>query len=153
MAALQLTSPAFEDGEAIPRKYGYEEDDVNPPLSIAGVPEGAGTLALIVDDPDAREPAGKIWDHWVVWNLPADLTEIPEDYAPSGDEAVEGQNDYGERGYGGPNPPDREHTYRFRLFALETALDLADSADAEALESAMDGEILVETTLTGTYAP
>jgi len=76
MSDLDLTSPAFADGDPIPERYGYTADDVNPPLSIAGVPEEAESLALIVDDPDAMEPAGKVWDHWLVWNVPADTTPL-----------------------------------------------------------------------------
>ncbi|MFB6155327.1 MAG: YbhB/YbcL family Raf kinase inhibitor-like protein [Haloferacaceae archaeon] len=149
--ALRLTSPAFDDGGAIPRKYGYEEQNVNPPLSIAGVPDGAESLVLLMDDPDAVEPAGKVWDHWTVFDVPPDLAEIPEGWSPS--DAVEGQNDYGGRGYGGPNPPDREHTYRFRLYALDTALSLGEEATKDHVETAMSGHVLAETQLEGTYAP
>ncbi|MFB6121384.1 MAG: YbhB/YbcL family Raf kinase inhibitor-like protein, partial [Halobacteriaceae archaeon] len=147
---LELTSPAFDDGEPIPERHGYTEADVNPPLSIDGVPDDAESLALVVDDPDAREPAGKVWDHWVVWNMDPDTTEMPEDWAAAS--AVEGENDYGERGYGGPNPPDREHTYRFRLYALDTELDLPPGASKADLEDAMAGHVVAEASLTGTYA-
>ena len=99
MTDLTLSSPAFDDGEPIPRRYGYTEADVNPPLSITGVPEGAASLLLLVDDPDAVEPAGHIWDHWLVWDVDPDRESIPEEWSP--DAAVEGQNDYGEQGYGG----------------------------------------------------
>ncbi|MFC5972278.1 YbhB/YbcL family Raf kinase inhibitor-like protein [Halomarina salina] len=151
MPGLRLTSPAFDDGERIPEEYGYQERNVNPPFRIDGVPEGTETLAFVVDDPDAMRPAGRVWDHWVVWNLPPDVDEIPEDWATA--EVLEGRNDYGEQGYGGPNPPDREHTYRFRLFALDTSLDLPPNVDAEALVDATDGHVLAEAELTGTYAP
>lgn len=149
MAPLALTSEAFEDGERIPDQYGYEEANVNPPLSIADVPDDTASVALIVDDPDAVEPAGQIWDHWIVWNIPPERTTIPEDWEP--EDAVEGTNDYGQTGYGGPNPPDREHTYRFRLFALETTLDLDSETDADTLESAMEGQVIDQTTFEGTY--
>lgn len=79
IGAITLTSPAFDDGERIPEKYGYVEDNVNPPLEIDHVPEAARSLALVVDDPDAFEPAGKVWGHWVVWNIPPDTSTIPED--------------------------------------------------------------------------
>jgi hypothetical protein len=151
MTTLSLTSPAFEDGERIPREYGYTEANVNPPLELAGVPEGTGSLALVVDDPDAVEPAGKVWDHWVVWNVDPTTDRIHADWDPG--DAVEGTNDYGERGYGGPNPPDGEHTYRFRLFALSEPLDLPAGATKADLEDAMAGRILAEAELTGTYAP
>ncbi len=102
MEGLRLTSPAFDHGERIPEKYGYTADNTNPPLDVGGVPDEAVSLVLVVDDPDAKDPAGKVWDHWVVWNVPAAQTHVPEDWSP--DEAVEGQNDYGEVGWGGPNP-------------------------------------------------
>jgi hypothetical protein len=151
MPALTLSSQAFEDGAAIPEKYGYTQANVNPPLEIDGVPEDAESLALVVDDPDAMEPAGKVWDHWVVWNIPADRDSIPEDWAA--EETIQGHNDYGDTGYGGPNPPDREHTYRFRLYALDTTLDLGRGATKADLESAMDGHVLAEAGLEGTFAP
>ncbi|WP_136717897.1 YbhB/YbcL family Raf kinase inhibitor-like protein [Halorientalis salina] len=153
MPDLQLSSPAFEDGEPIPEQYGYTEANVNPPLSITGVPDEAESLVLIVDDPDAEEPAGKIWDHWLVWNVDPDTEEIPEDWSADAEGAVEGQNDYGEHGYGGPNPPDREHTYRFMGYALDTTLDLSSAADKDALHDAMTGHVLADATLEGTYAP
>jgi Raf kinase inhibitor-like YbhB/YbcL family protein len=149
MGDLTLTSPTFDDGEQIPDRYGYTVDNVNPPLEVKGVPEGAESMALLVDDPDAVEPAGTVWDHWVVWNIPPTRTTVPEGWEPS--DAVEGTNDYGEVGYGGPNPPDREHRYRFKLFALETTFDLPAATDAEALGEAMDGHVLAQTQLDGTY--
>lgn len=151
MTSLQLTSSAFDHGDSIPDQYGYSARNVNPPLSVSGVPDDAETLALVVDDPDAVEPAGKVWDHWVVWNVDPETHEIPEDWTPTA--AKEGQNSYGERGYGGPNPPDREHTYRFTLYALDTSLDLESGATKADLERAMEGHVLAETVLEGTYAP
>ncbi|MFD1587207.1 YbhB/YbcL family Raf kinase inhibitor-like protein [Halorientalis brevis] len=153
MADLHLTSPAFGDGERIPDQYGYTAANVNPPLTIENVPEDAESLALIVDDPDAMEPAGKIWDHWLVWNVDPDTEALPEGWSPEETDAVEGQNDYGEHGYGGPNPPDREHTYRFMLYALDTRLDLSAAADKDALQDAMTGHVIADTRLEGTYAP
>jgi Raf kinase inhibitor-like YbhB/YbcL family protein len=153
MTDFRLSSPAFGDGDRIPEQYGYTESNVNPPLSIAGVPGDAESLALVVDDPDAMEPAGKIWDHWLVWNVPTDIEEIPEDWSPADIGATEGQNDYGEHGYGGPNPPDREHTYRFKCYALDTTLDLSPSADKESLQDAMTGHVLADALLEGTYTP
>jgi Raf kinase inhibitor-like YbhB/YbcL family protein len=148
---MELSSPAFRDGDPIPEQYGYTEANVNPPLELSDVPEGAQALALVVDDPDAVEPAGKIWDHWVVWNVDPDIGEIPEGWDVTG--AVEGRNDYGENAYGGPNPPDRRHTYRFRAYALDSELSLATGATKAELEDAMDGHVLAEATLEGTYAP
>lgn len=148
---LRLASPAFEDGGTIPRKHGYKEGNASPPLEIADVPAGTESLALVVDDPDAREPAGKVWDHWVVWNIDPDIAEVPQGSVPSG--GTEGTTDYGETGYGGPNPPDREHTYRFRLYALDTELDLPASAHKADLEKAMNGHVLERADLSGRYAP
>lgn len=152
MGDLTLSTPAFDDGDPIPEKYGYEVDNVNPPLAVSGVPDDAASLALVMDDPDAMEPAGKVWDHWVVWNIPTDV-EIPEGWDPTIDGATEGSNDFDETGYGGPAPPDREHTYRFKLYALDTTLDLSGSAGKDTLEDAMEGHILDEALLEGTYAP
>jgi Raf kinase inhibitor-like YbhB/YbcL family protein len=149
MGELTLTSPAFDHGEQIPGQYGRQGDDVNPPLEIGNVPDGAASLALIVDDPDAVEPAGKVWDHWIVWNVPPETKTIPEDWEPT--EAQQGTNDFGEVGYGGPSPPDREHRYRFKLFALDTKLDLPPETDAEALGAAMEGHVLAATQLDGTF--
>lgn len=151
MASIQLTTPAFEDGEPIPREYGYTEANINPPLEIGGVPAEADSLALVVDDPDAVEPAGKVWDHWVVWNIDPDTGTIPEDWDTTA--VVEGQNDYGERGYGGPNPPDREHSYRFQLYSLDEQLDLAAGATKDELKHAIEGHVVDEAQLTGTYSP
>jgi hypothetical protein len=148
---LSLRSPAFDDGTEIPREYGYTTQNTSPPLEIDGVPTDAESLALVMDDPDAVEPAGRVWDHWVVWNVAPSTTDIPEGTTPSG--ADEGTNSYGERGYGGPNPPDREHTYRFVLYALDTTLDLGPGAEKSDLEAAIDGHVLDEARLTGTYAP
>ncbi|MFC7019068.1 MULTISPECIES: YbhB/YbcL family Raf kinase inhibitor-like protein [Haloarcula] len=149
MDDLRLTSPAFDDGERIPEKYGYTAENTNPPLDVGGVPGEAVSLVIIVDDPDAKEPAGKVWDHWVVWNVPAERTHVPEDWSP--DEAVEGQNDYGEVGWGGPNPPDREHTYRFIVYALDTTLDLPAGASKDDVYDAASGHTLAKGELTGTY--
>ncbi|MFW6436574.1 MAG: YbhB/YbcL family Raf kinase inhibitor-like protein [Halococcoides sp.] len=147
---FELSSPAFDDRATIPREYGYTARNVNPPLEWTGVPEDATTIAIVMDDPDAVEPAGKIWDHWVVWNLPASRGGIPENAAI--ETANEGVNDYGERGYGGPNPPDGEHTYRFEASAVEGTVELRD-ADAEDLRTALEGRTLATATLRGTYAP
>ncbi len=151
MANLDLSSPEFSHGEAIPKKYGYTEENVNPPLEISGVPEGTESLALVMDDPDAIEPAGKVWDHWVVWNIEPNTSQIGEDEIPPG--SVEGKNDYGERGYGGPNPPDKEHTYRFKLYALDDTVDLPPKSTKEKLEKEMEDHIIEKTVLEGTYSP
>ena len=151
MTELRLTSPAFDNGEPIPDRYGYTAANVNPPLSISGVPDGTASLLLLVDDPDAVEPAGHIWDHWLVWDISPGREEIPEEWSP--ETATEGQNDYGEQGYGGPNPPDGEHTYRFRLYALDAELGLSPAATRDDVADAVTGHVLAKDTLKGTYAP
>lgn len=148
--ALDLSSTAFDDGAPIPEEYGYEERNVNPPLTIEGAPDGTKSLVLLMDDPDAVEPAGKVWDHWVVYDLPPDVEAIPADWDVDGQE---GRNDYGEAGYGGPNPPDGEHEYRFRCYALDRRLDLDGVETKDAVEAAIDGHVLAQATLSGTYAP
>ncbi len=148
---LALTSPAFEDGGAIPEKYGYNEQNINPPLSISHAPNDTASFVLIMDDPDAREPAGHVWLHWLVWNIPADTTEIPAAWEPRS--AVEGTNDFDERGYGGPAPPDEPHTYRFKLYALDSTLDLEPTADKETVGAAIQDTRLAQTQLEGTYRP
>jgi Raf kinase inhibitor-like YbhB/YbcL family protein len=151
MASLRLTSPAFAEGGTIPDEHGYSANNTNPPLEIRDIPLEATTFALIVDDPDAREPAGKIWDHWVIWNIPADTTEIPVDWNAAG--AIEGQNDFGETGWGGPKPPDGEHTYRFLLYALDTDLSLQPGARKDDVYDAVQGHVVEKSELSGTYAP
>lgn len=151
MAPMNLTSPAFEDGARIPEQYGYTAKNVNPPLEIVDVPDGTATLAIVMDDPDAVEPAEKVWDHWVVWNVDPEVTSITEGWDATG--AVEGRNDFGETGYGGPNPPDREHTYRFIAYALDTGLDLESGSTKADLEVAIEGHVLEEASLRGTFAP
>jgi Raf kinase inhibitor-like YbhB/YbcL family protein len=151
---MQLFSPTFDDGGEIPRKYGYRADNVNPPLHVTGLPDGTGAVAVVVDDPDAVEPAGTVWDHWLVWNLPPDdgAVRIPEAFDPAGTAAVVGTNDYDEVGYGGPNPPDREHSYRFRAYALDGPVDLAEGARKADLVSAMQTHIVDDAEVRGTYA-
>lgn len=146
-----LTSPAFEDGGPIPRQYGYKEDNVNPPLVISSIPADARSLVIIVDDPDAVAPAGKVWVHWAMWNIPPTTTEIGEGEVPEG--AVEGTTDFGSAGYGGPAPPDREHTYVFRLYALDTGLNLPEGSTKAQVENAMKGHVLAQAQLRGRYAP
>lgn len=154
-AGLSLTSPAFEHGETIPVRYTGEGADLSPPLTIEGVPDEAGSLALVVDDPDA--PGGD-FVHWLLWNVPADVTEIPEgvpqqETVPSLDGASQGTNDFDELGYRGPLPPegDGPHRYRFTLYALDGMLDLEAGAKRDSLGNAMDGRIRSTARVTGMY--
>lgn len=148
---LRLSSPAFPDGGAIPDRYAFRHGNASPPLAIASAPAGTRALVLICCDPDAMAPAGKIWDHWVLWNIDPATAEIPEGTAPAG--ALAGRNDFGNARYDGPAPPDRRHTYRFRLYALDAPLELPAGASRAEVEAAMAGHILAQTELDGTYAP
>jgi len=148
---LGLTSSAFADGEAIPDRYSRDGENINPPLSVENAPSEAATLTLIVDDPDAVEVAGEVFLHWLVWNSPAETTDIPAGWEPG--DAVVGPNDFGNRRYDGPAPPDSEHTYRFKLYALDTSLALPASAEKTTVGEAMQDHVLAQTQLTGTYAP
>ncbi len=148
---IKITSPAFEEGGMIPRKYTCDGADISPPLAWTGVPEAARTLALISDDPDA--PMGT-WVHWVLFNLPATVTELPEG-VPTDKElkngAKQGRNDFRRIGYGGPCPPGGTHRYFFKLYALDKALDLAAGATKAELLRAMEGHILAQGQLMGKY--
>jgi len=149
---LELTSPAFSDGGEIPRECGYKNGNQEPPLRIGVVggkelgSTGIGSLTLIMDDPDAMGAVGKVWVHWVVWNIDPTATENLQD-------ATEGMTDFGEVGYGGPAPPDKRHTYVFKLYALDCKLDLPNESTKADVEKAMEGHIIEQVTLTGTYAP
>jgi len=151
MGGLELKSTTFSNGEEIPRKYGYKNDNVNPPLTINGIPPDTKSMAIIMDDPDAQAAVGKIWVHWVIWNIDSTTTDIPESCTISG--AINGKNDFGELGYGGPAPPDKRHTYIFKLYALDTKLDLQKGATKAQIESAITGHVIEQATLKGTFAP
>jgi len=122
MVNLKLTSSAFSDGGEIPREYGYKNGNREPQLTISGTPDGTKSLALIMDDPDAMEAVGKVWVHWVVWNFTWFADGKPNWNSRHG--AKQGMTDFGEVGYGGPAPPDKRHTYVFKLYALDCELDL-----------------------------
>ena len=146
MGNLQLMSSAFSHGDEIARKCGYKNGNEKPPLTINGIPEGTESLTLIMDDPDAMGAVGKVWVHWVVWNIDPTNTELEN-------LTTEGMTDFGEVGYGGPAPPDKRHTYVFKLYALDSELDLPDKSTKADVEKAMEGHIIEQTQLTGTYAP
>lgn len=152
---LVLRSDAFEEGGVIPRKYTCEGSDVAPPLEWDGVPENTRSLVLIVDDPDAPDPAAPrmTWVHWVVFNLPADVNGLPEGaiakMLPIGSQ--QGLNDWKKEGYGGPCPPIGRHRYFHKLYALDTVLEGLDSPTKAQVESAMQGHIIAQTELIGTY--
>lgn len=135
----------------MPRRHGYKNGNARPALEFAGVPDGCRSLALVLDDPDALKPAGRVWVHWTVWNIPPGAGGIGETGLPKG--AAEGATDFGKAAYGGPAPPDGKHTYFFRLYALDAMLDLAPGSDRAALGAAMAGHVIEEAETTGTYAP
>lgn len=144
---MRLSSPVFDEGKFIPKRYTCDGEDINPPLTISDVPEDAKSLALIVDDPDA--PAG-LWVHWTVWNIDPETAEIVEDSVPVG--ATQGLTSSGKGGYHGPCPPDREHRYFFRLYALDTMLDLDRlQTGKDELKDAMHGHVLARAELMGRY--
>lgn len=146
--ALTLTSTAFAQGQSIPAKYTCDGQDISPPLHWSDAPAGAQSLALIMDDPDA--PAG-VWVHWVLFNLPASLHDLPEKAALPGG-SLEGKNSWGRVGYGGPCPPRGSHRYFFKLYTLDTKLNLSRGASKEQLLAAMEGHILAQAELMGTYS-
>ena len=154
--SLKLVSSAFEEGAAIPKKYTCEGQDISPPLAWSGVPQRAKSLVLIVDDPDAPDPkAPKMtWVHWVLYNLPANATGLPEGVTikslPTG--TMVGRNDWRRASYGGPCPPIGRHRYFHKLYALDAALSGLSQPDKAAVEAKMRRpHILAEATLVGTY--
>lgn len=148
---MQLTSKAFNQGETIPKKYGRDFDNVNPPLLITNAPDEAVSFVLLMDDPDVPEAAGvPVWDHWIVFNIPPETREIPENWTPVG---VRGAGTRGELDYGGPRPPDREHRYFFKLYAVDTMLELAEGVSKQDVLDAIESHILDSTELMGTFAP
>ena len=144
MKELTITSSAFESKGVIPAKYTCDGEDVNPPLSFEGVPEGTESLVLIVDDPDA--PMGT-WDHWVVWNIPS-VEKIEENNVPG----TEGLNDFGKHSYGGPCPPSGTHRYYFKVYALDRKLDLPSNSRKRNVEKAMEEHILAKGQIVGLYS-
>ena len=149
--ALDVTSSAFEGGGAIPARYTCDGLDISPPLSWSPVPNGTRSLALIAEDPDAPRGA---FAHWVIYNLPPDTRRLPEDVPnrqtlPGG--ALQGMNGAGSIGYTGPCPPGGTHRYFFKVYALDTELDLGAGATREEVVSAMEGHVLAEGRLLGTY--
>lgn len=146
MEAMIISSPVFADKGQIPSRYTCDGEDVNPPLHLENIPEGAKSLVLIIEDPDA--PSG-LWIHWLVWNIDPHQKEISENSTPK--EAMTGRNSFGRTGYGGPCPPSGTHRYVFRLFALNTVLALAGGATKNHLEEAMKPHIMADARLTGLY--
>lgn len=154
LPSIELSSPAFQAGQSIPPQYTCDGEDISPPLRWGDPPEGTRSFALIMDDPDA--PAGT-WVHWVVYNLPAEVRELPEGASraragefslPQG--ALQGKTSFNRTDYGGPCPPSGQHRYFFRLYALDTTLE-GNTPDKNALLTAMKGHILAQGELMGVY--
>jgi Raf kinase inhibitor-like YbhB/YbcL family protein len=149
---MHLTSAAFGEGEPIPVKFTGEGGNLSPPLQWTDVPANSRSLALIADDPDAP---GGTWVHWILYDLPAEVSKLAEalprnQYTPAG--AKQGQNSFGHLGYGGPCPPaGNPHRYFFRLYALDSQLDLKPGATRNEVEEAMRGHVVAEARLMGTY--
>lgn len=148
---MRLSSDAFSDGETIPKRFTCDDENLSPPLRWSGLPDGTRALALVCDDPDA--PRGT-WVHWVLYSSRSDANSFEEGFssAASGGAVREGINDFGDMGYGGPcPPPGKPHRYSFRLYALDTPLDLAAHFDKAQLMRATEGHVLAEAELTGRY--
>jgi Raf kinase inhibitor-like YbhB/YbcL family protein len=146
---MEISSPAF-DGP-MPSRFTCDGFDVSPPLSIAGVPSGTASLVLLVDDPDAPDPAAPttVWDHWVVWDIDPTVRDIAEGTVPDG--GAQGTNSWGRTDYGGPCPPIGTHRYFFKLYALDVSLSLSTNSTKSDVEGAMQGHILDQAELVGTY--
>lgn len=145
-ATIKITSSAFHEGGNIPSQFTCDGSDTSPPLQIAGVPTGAKSLVLIVDDPDAP---GGLFTHWLIWNISPQTSSIPEGSATKG---IQGANDFGKSGYRGPCPPPGTHRYSFKIFALDRELDLRAGAKRSQLDAAMKGHVIAEGGLVGRYA-
>ncbi len=153
VSTMKLTSPAFAYNEQIPSKYTCDGDNINPPLVMSDVPMNAQSLTLIVEDPDIPDAAKKnfnvdIWAHWVVFNIKPVAQSIPEKSNPFG---TIGKNTRGNISYGGPCPPDKEHRYFFKLYALDITLPLTEGASRIDVEQAMQGHIIEQAELMGRY--
>ncbi len=142
---MKITSPAFQHTKEIPSEYTCDSSDISAVFYIEDVPEVTKSLVVINDDPDAP---GRTWDHWIVFNMPPHVTKIEKGKEPEG---VAGINSWGRTGYGGPCPPSGTHRYIFKLYALDTYLDLEEGSTKEELEASMVGHIIDSAELMGTY--
>ena len=153
--SMGLTSSAFAQGASIPKRHTCEGEDQSPPLAWSGVPAAALSLALIVDDPDAPDPAAPrmTWVHWVLYNLPPETTHLDAGIAPSAlpSGTLQGRNDWKRTGYGGPCPPIGRHRYFHRLYALDARLPDLKQPTKDQLLKAMQGHVLAQVELVGTY--
>jgi|SRR6056297_2216651 len=143
---MKIKSSAFKNQKNIPTKFTCQGQDISPELSFENVPENTKYFALVVDDPDAP---GQTFVHWLLWNIPANKKELEQDFKP--ESALQGKNDFGKLEYGGPCPPSGTHRYRFKLYALDSKLDLDKGASKIDLEKAMKGKVLKQAQLIGLY--
>ena len=149
MSEFSITSPDFEEGGEIPKKFGYKFENIQPQISFNNVPDTHKSTALIMDDPDAMAAVGKVWVHWLFFTRFTVSSNKGVNYGSK----VPGKTDFGQIGYGGPAPPDKRHTYVFKAYALDTVMDLKEGYSKQELEDAMEGHIIAEAKLTGTFAP
>ncbi|MEK7560700.1 MAG: YbhB/YbcL family Raf kinase inhibitor-like protein [Patescibacteria group bacterium] len=147
MNNMMITSAAFTHNSRIPLKYTCDGANMNPPIAISGIPDGAKGVVLIMDDPDA--PRGT-WVHWTVWNISPSAADIPEGVAPRG--GIEGVTSFGRPGYGGPCPPSGTHRYFFKAYALDAAIVLDQNSSVSMIERAMEGHVLASAELIGLYS-
>ena len=143
---MKIVSTVFKNNQMIPQKYTCDGKNINPPLQIIDIPKEAKSLVLIVDDPDA--PSGD-WVHWLVWNIPPTIKFISENESPQG--AIQGTNDSGRQNYDGPCPPSGIHHYQFKIYVLDTILNLPSNSRKKDLENSMQGHILNKDMLLGLY--
>jgi Raf kinase inhibitor-like YbhB/YbcL family protein len=150
---MNFTSPAFANGGEVPARYTCDGEDISPPLAWSSVPANAKSLALIVDDPDAPDPAApqRTWVHWVAYNIPPDASPLAEGVKQLPGGALQGQNDWKRTGYGGPCPPVGRHRYFHKLYALDTVLPNLGAVTKHKLEAAMKPHIVAQAQLVGTY--
>lgn len=147
---MRIFSPAFQDGQIIPSKYTCEGSGICPPLYFENIPKNAKSLVLLMDDPDVPPSVRKdqMFDHWVIFNISPTIHELKEGKAPPG---IEGKNTSGTKGYFNPCPPDREHRYFFKLYALDQMLDLTSNTTKKEVEAQMEGHILEKAQMMGRY--
>lgn len=148
-STMKLASTSFENQKQIPSQYTCDGENINPELHISGVPDGTGSLVLIMDDPDAT--GGRTWDHWVVWNIDPKTAVILENSVPQ--DAVPGRTSFGDQKYGGPCPPrgSKPHRYMFKLYALDIALNISADSDKKTVEGAMKGHIIDQAMVIGLF--
>lgn len=148
---MNITSPAFSHNGFIPDRYTCEGEDISPPLEFDDIPTDTISLVLIIDDPDAPDPAAPkvVWEHWVMWNIAPGTTSVPAGSVPAG--AVQGTNSWGRTDYGGPCPPVGTHRYFIKLYALDTTLAIGTSSIKADVEVAMQGHVLAQAELIGRY--